>query len=80
MQAILQGTDKGYQPDYYMGLPVWRELMCKATKSNIKIFSGEYSKRMWRQINKAKTKRQLRTALYTVCCKLQELEDRIDNG
>jgi hypothetical protein len=40
-----------------------------------RIFSGDYSRDMWDAINKAKTKRELRGALYFVCCRLQELED-----
>lgn len=42
-----------------------------------KIFSGEYSRDMWEAINSAKTKDDLRTALYFVCCRLQELESRL---
>jgi hypothetical protein len=41
---------------------------------NNRIFSGEYSKKMWKSINKAKTKKELRWSLYFVCCRLQELE------
>jgi hypothetical protein len=39
-----------------------------------RIFSGEYSRRMWDEINEAKSKRDLREALFLVCCRLQELE------
>lgn len=42
-----------------------------------RIFSGEASRIMWEEINTAKTKKQLRWALYTVCCKLQEMESRV---
>ena len=42
------------------------------------IFSGEYSKPMWDDINNAKTIKDLRLALYFVCCRLQELEDKYD--
>ena len=41
------------------------------------IFSGDYSRDMWDAINNAKTKDDLRWALYFVCCRLQELESRI---
>lgn len=41
------------------------------------IFSGEYSRDMWEAINSAKTKGDLRRALYFVCCRLQELESRL---
>lgn len=34
---------------------------------------------MWQAINHAKTKRELRNALYFVCCRIQELEAQIDN-
>lgn len=42
------------------------------------IFSGDYSKDMWKAINSAKTKTDLRWALYLVCCRLQELETLIE--
>ena len=42
------------------------------------IFSGNYSKPMWRYINKAKTVPDLVTALYVVCCRLQELEHELE--
>ena len=42
-----------------------------------KIFSGDYSAQMWAQINGARTIADLRRALYTVCCRLQELEARL---
>lgn len=44
-----------------------------------KIFSGDYSKEMWKEINEARSKKELRYALYFVCCKLQELEAKYDN-
>ena len=42
-----------------------------------RIFSGDYSADMWQEINGAKTKGDLRRALYTICCRLQELEEKI---
>ena len=45
-----------------------------------KIISGEYSRKMWNAINSAKTKRQLREALYLMGCRLQELESKIDKA
>jgi len=42
------------------------------------IFSGRKSVDMWQEINSARTIRDLRSALYTVCCQLQELESRIE--
>ena len=41
------------------------------------IFSGNYSRDMWHEINSAKTVADLRNALYTVCCRLQELEEKL---
>jgi len=41
------------------------------------IFSGDYSRKMWDEINNAKTWRDLQDALYTVCCRLQEFETRM---
>ena len=41
------------------------------------IFSGDYSRDMWDEINNAKSVAQLRSALYLVCCRLQELESRL---
>ena len=48
------------------------------TPSDKNIFSGKYSKEMWQEINSAKTKKKLRRALFGVCCKLQELESRVN--
>ena len=45
-----------------------------------KIFSGDYSRDMWEAINSAKSKRDLRRALYFVCCRIQELESRLCCG
>ena len=42
-----------------------------------RIFSGEYSRDMWKEINNARTRGDLRRALYFVCCRLQELEEKI---
>jgi len=42
-----------------------------------RIFSGDYSVEMWDSINNARTKRELRWALYFVCCRLQELEAKL---
>ena len=42
-----------------------------------KIFSGDSSRDMWKEINEAKTIEDLREALYSVCCKLQELESKL---
>lgn len=38
------------------------------------VFSGGASVDMWNEINSAKTIFDLRWALYTVCCRIQELE------
>ena len=42
------------------------------------IFSGDYSVPMWDAINDAKKLSDLREALYFVCCKIQELETKVD--
>lgn len=42
------------------------------------IFSGDYSRPMWEEINQAKTVKELRQAIYFVCCRLQELETVIN--
>jgi len=41
------------------------------------IFRGDYSTDMWDAINTAKSKGDLRRALYLVCCRVQELEVRL---
>lgn len=46
----------------------------------LEIFSGECSEDLWEAINGAKSKKQLRKALYLVCCRIQELESRLDNA
>jgi hypothetical protein len=40
------------------------------------IFSGDESRRLWYEINNAKTVEDLREALFTLVCKLQYLETR----
>ena len=45
-----------------------------------RIFSGDYSKDMWKAINKAKTKKDLREAIFRVCCRIQELEALLGGG
>jgi hypothetical protein len=45
-----------------------------------KIFSGNHSVDMWDEINNADTIEDLRQALYFVCCRIQELESKIDGG
>ena len=42
------------------------------------VFSGDASREMWNEINKAKTVTELRWALYGVCCKLQEFESKVN--
>ena len=46
---------------------------------NDKIFSGSDSTYMWNDIDNARSKRELRQALYLVCCRLQDLETKYDN-
>jgi len=46
---------------------------------NNKIFSGKYSKDMWKAINEASSIEELQDAIYFVCCRIQELESKIDN-
>jgi len=42
-----------------------------------RIFGGPYSQDMWEAINGAKSRRDLREALYFVCCRIQELESKL---
>lgn len=42
-----------------------------------RMFSGNYSKPMWNDINSAKNVKNLQRALYFVCCRHQELEAKI---
>ena len=44
-----------------------------------KRFSGKYSEDLWGAINSARTVADLRSALYFVCCRMQELESDIDS-
>lgn len=46
----------------------------KTEKDPLEIFGGNYSEDMWKEINGASSIDELREALYTVCCRLQELE------
>lgn len=43
-----------------------------------RIFSGEASRGMWKDINNAKTIHDLKWALYGIGCKLQEFEIRLE--
>ena len=45
-----------------------------------KVFSGEYSRDMWDKINNAANIEELKDALYLVCCRLQELEAKLNQG
>jgi hypothetical protein len=47
-------------------------------KNKFTNFSGNKSKELWDEINKIKTAKDCRWALYSVCCKLQSLEDQLD--
>ena len=47
-------------------------------KSEVAIFSGKKSNDMWELINTSKSAKDLRRALYCVCCRLQELESRME--
>ncbi len=44
-----------------------------------RIFSGPNSKKLWKEINSARSKRDLRWALYNMGCHLQRLEGRVRN-
>jgi hypothetical protein len=48
------------------------------TKEPEGIFSGNYSQGMWDDINNAQTVADLRSALYFVCCRIQELEAKVN--
>jgi hypothetical protein len=47
--------------------------------SSPRIFSGDASKELWAEISNAKTVKKLRMALYTVCCRVQELENKVES-
>ena len=49
----------------------------RESRANKPIFSGDYSQEMWTEIKSADTVSELRRAVYTVCCRLQELEARL---
>ncbi len=43
-----------------------------------KIFSGPESQDIWDMIEKMKTISEAKQCLYTICCRLQELEGKCD--
>lgn len=45
--------------------------------STDRIFSGEYSRKMWDEINEATDVESLKDALYLVGCRLQEFESKV---
>ena len=49
----------------------------RESRANKPLFSGDYSRDMWAEINSADTVGELSRALNTVCCRLQELEARL---
>ena len=51
--------------------------MKKSKAKVVRIFSGDASRKLWDEINNAKTIGQLRDALYSLGCKLQELESLV---
>lgn len=63
--------------------PTWvcitKSCPLKKKAEPLRIFSGESSLDMWDSINKSKNTRDLREALYIVCCRLQELEVKVEN-
>ena len=46
-------------------------------RTQTEIFSGDGRIDLWNEINNAKTCTDLRVALYTVCCRIQELESLV---
>ena len=48
-------------------------------QSSPRIFSGDASEDLWAKINGAKTVKDLRMALYTVCSRMQELESKVES-
>ncbi len=49
----------------------------RETRASSPIFYGDYSRDMWAEISSADNVGELSHALYTVCCRLQELEARL---
>ncbi len=49
----------------------------RESRANKPIFSGDYSQELWTEIKSADTVSELRRAVYTVCCRLQEFEVRL---
>lgn len=49
----------------------------RESRANKPIFSGDYSQEMWTEIKSADTVSELRRAVYTICCRLQEFEARL---
>lgn len=48
-----------------------------------KIFSGNYSRDMWEEINNIPSNAspdEIRLVIYFVCCRIQELEDKFDRA
>ena len=66
-----------FQNDECTGFPEWCPLEEQQSKNTI--FSGENSRQMWKEINELReTLPQAWEALYTIGCKLQELEWEVD--
>jgi len=44
----------------------------------MKLFSGKNSEKLWDEINNINSVNTGKEALYSVCCKIQELENKLD--
>jgi hypothetical protein len=74
LQKIAEYDTKDADPLYRNAVRQWAN---EALIPEQRIFSGLYSQDMWEAINEAKTKEDLRHALYFVCCRIQELESKL---
>jgi hypothetical protein len=49
---------------------------CNKKIQNKRVFSGEQSRELWKEIKEAQSIEDLKDALYNLCCKLQEFESK----
>ncbi len=63
--------------DHIFDSDIFSPAKVRVTKDD-RIFAGKDSGEMWEEIITSKTVKDLRSALYTVCCRLQRLEEVVN--
>ena len=81
LQPYAEGSNLGgLFPRVKIFEKIWAAINQKGPEPEpAKLFSGDASRGMWEQINELQYKK-LKDVLYTICCKMQELEAKVDGN